>query len=99
VAQVPRPFPWALTWEHGRHSERAYAARNLQLKKVNQQMQTVIGAFIGAGIGAAIAAATHHPAMWLPLGIGIGLAIGVEIREKHIRSLNRHPERSGRSMN
>jgi len=55
---------------------------------------SIIGVAIGASIGAAMALVTHQAAVWLPLGIGIGLAIGVEIREKHIRSLNCHPERS-----
>ena len=54
----------------------------------------IIGAFVGGLIGLSIGQALHHPAVWLPLGVGIGLAIGVEIREKHIRSLNCHPARS-----
>jgi uncharacterized membrane protein YoaK (UPF0700 family) len=59
---------------------------------------TIIGAFVGGAIGATIGGSLHHPAMWLPLGIGIGLAIGIEIRERHIRNLSCHPERSEGSM-
>ena len=59
---------------------------------------SIIGALVGGGIGAIIGHSLHQPAVWLPLGIGIGSAIGVEIREKHNRNLNCHPERSAGSM-
>jgi len=41
----------------------------------------IIATSIGAAIGAALATTTHHPSVWLPLGIGVGLAVGVGLRD------------------
>lgn len=41
----------------------------------------IIATSIGAGIGAALASTTHHPSVWLPLGIGVGLAVGVGLHD------------------
>ena len=41
----------------------------------------IIATSIGAAIGAALATTTHHPSVWLPLGIGVGLAIGVGLHD------------------
>jgi len=42
----------------------------------------LIAALIGAAVGVSLATATHHPSVWLPLGIGVGLAVGVALRDR-----------------